>query len=190
MRSAGAFAEPPSAERPTTPGRDYGVPETGGEMVDWTTIVDRLRSAQAYWLATVTPTGRPHVVPIWGVMVGDDLYLETGAPSTAKNRNLATNPAIAVHLDDPNDAVIVMGTAEPARPERELGTLLAAAFSAKYKGYSPGPTDWEGGGLIRVDPTTILAWRDMPTATRWRLAAGGGSREPILSPKRAAEAHR
>ena len=190
MQTGGAFAEPPKAERPTTPGPDYGVPAKGGRMIEWAAVVERLRSAQAYWLATVTPTARPHVVPIWGVMVQDDLYLETGALTTAKNRNLAANAAIAVHLDGADDAVIVMGTAEPARPDRELGTLLAAAFSAKYKGYSPGPADWDAGGLIRVDPTTILAWRDMPTATRWRLPAGGDRGEPVLSPSRAAEGDR
>ena len=139
-------------------------------MVAWSDVVGRLTSAEAYWLATVTPSGRPHVVPIWGVLVGDELYLETGAPATVKNRNLAANPAVAVHLDGINDAVIVMGIAEPIRPDPDLGAQIAAAFKAKYSGYAPGPTDWDSGGLVRIAPETILAWREMPTATRWRFA--------------------
>lgn len=168
----GTLATPPPAERPDTPGPDYGVPATGGAMVEWNHVVDRLASADAYWIATVTPSGRPHAVPVWGVCVDDELYLEVGAPDTAKNRNLAVNPAISVHLDGVNDVVIVNGTADPTRPDHDLGTALSAAFAAKYADYHPGPTDWDGGGLIRVRPETILAWTDMPTATRWRFGGG------------------
>jgi nitroimidazol reductase NimA-like FMN-containing flavoprotein (pyridoxamine 5'-phosphate oxidase superfamily) len=165
----GAFAEEPPRGRPDSPPASYGVPPTGGEFVRWEDVIERLRVASGYWLATVTPGGRPHVVPIWGVLVGDDLYLETGAPETRKNHNLAANPEVAVHLDGVDDAVIVRGRAEPVAPDAELGTALAAAFHAKYPDYAPGPTDWEDGGLVRVEPTTLLAWRDMPTATRWRF---------------------
>ena len=41
------------------------------------------------------------MVPVWGVLVDDDLYLETGAANTKKVRNLAANPAVAVHLVGP-----------------------------------------------------------------------------------------
>ena len=169
--TAGAFSTAPKAERPTTPGRSYGVPRKGGTMVEWAAVIGRLRTAEAYWLATVTPAGRPHVVPIWGVLVRDDLYLEIGAPETLKARNLTANPAVAVHLDGTDDAVIVFGAATAVRPDASLGSELATAFHAKYPGYQPGPSDWDDGGLVRVDPTTLLAWRDMPTATRWRFGA-------------------
>ena len=134
--------------------------------------------AEAYWLATVTPGGRPHVVPIWGVMVHDELFLETGAPDTIKNRNLAVNPEVAVHLDGINDAIIVRGVGEATKPDRPLGEALAAAFTAKYKGYDPTPDSWDRGGLYRVAPRTILAWLAMPTATRWTFpAADAGAEE-------------
>jgi hypothetical protein len=165
----GAFATAPPAERPTTPGPSYGVPTRGGAMVEWSTVVDRLRAASAFWLATVTPSGRPHVVPIWGVFVRDDLYLEIGAPETAKARNLAANSAVGVHLDGVDDALIIFGTATHIRPGPALGSELAAAFHAKYPGYTPEPTGWDDGGLVRIEPATILAWREMPTATRWRF---------------------
>jgi hypothetical protein len=138
-------------------------------MIEWPSVVDRLRAASAYWLATVTPSHRPHVVPVWGVFVRDDLFLEIGAPETAKARNLATNPAVVVHLDGVDDAVILFGTAARARPDPALGSELAAAFRAKYAGYAPEATAWDDGGLVRIEPATLLAWRDMPTATRWRF---------------------
>lgn len=169
-----ALREVPPAERPVTPGASYGVPADGGELIPWQHVAERLRAADAYWLATVSPAGAPHVVPIWGVTVHDDLYLEIGAPETAKSRNLARNASIAVHLDDAGDAVIILGTAEPIAPGPSLGRDLAAAFHGKYAGYDPAPTDWAEGGLVRVRPQTILAWREMPTATRWRFGQGDG----------------
>jgi len=167
----GTFTTEPPRGRPDSPPPSYGVPRRGGEFVPWERVVERLRTAEAYWLATVTPSGRPHVVPIWGVFVDDELYLETGAPGTIKNRNLASNPEVAVHLDGINDAVIVRGVAPEVRPERPLGEVLAVAFADKYKGYDPGPDSWANGGLVRVEPRTVLAWLAMPTATRWRFPA-------------------
>jgi pyridoxine/pyridoxamine 5'-phosphate oxidase len=163
----GTFTTEPPRGRPDSPPPSYGVPRRGGEFVPWERVVERLRSAEAYWLATVTPSGRPHVVPIWGVFVDDELYLETGAPGTIKNRNLASNPEVAVHLDGINDAVIVRGVASAVRPDPVLGGALAAAFAAKYEGYNPAPDSWERGGLYRIDPRTLLAWQAMPTSTRW-----------------------
>jgi hypothetical protein len=165
----GAFAKMLTAERPRTPDVGYGVPIDGGSMIGWAESVERLRTAEAYWLATTGPDRAPHVVPVWGVLVDDDLYLETGAANTKKVRNLATNPVVAVHLDGVNQALIVHGIAVDCRPDAELGSALAAAFHAKYPGYSPGAADWDDGGLHRVEPRVMLAWGDMPTATRWRF---------------------
>ncbi len=71
-------------------------------------------------------------------------------------------------------AVIVRGRATPFRPDAELGGELATAFAAKYPNYVPKPASWDGGGLIRIDPETVLAWHDMPTATRRRMTARPG----------------
>jgi len=165
----GAFGQESAAERPLTPDAAYGVPADGGAMIAWSACVDRLRAAEAYWLATVKPDGSPHVVPVWGVIVEDDLYLTTGAPNTAKVRDLATNPSISIHLDGINDALIVHGRAVACRPDAKLGASLAAAFAAKYDDYAPAPTEWAADGLHLVEPRVMLAWRDMPTATRWRF---------------------
>lgn len=166
----GAFGEPPPPERPSTPGASYGVPAAGGELRPWDEVIERLRDASAYWLATVTGRSQPQVVPVWGVIVGDELYLEIGSTSTAKARNLEANPEIQVHLDGTGDVVIVRGRAERIRPGPALGAAIAAAMHGKYGDYDPSPTEWDEGGLIRVVPRMVLAWRDMPTATRWRFA--------------------
>lgn len=170
----GAFAVEPPRDRPDSPPASYGVPREGGTFIDWETVVRRLETSSAYWLATVTRDGRPHVVPVWGVMVGADLYLETGAPETIKNRNIGRNDAVVVHLDNVDDVVIVIGRAAPERPDPSLGRLLADAYHLKYGDYQPEPDSWSAGGLVRIDPERVLAWREMPTATRWRFARWSG----------------
>jgi hypothetical protein len=166
---SGAFRREPPRDRPRTPDAGYGVPATGGTMVDWSASVERLRRAEAYWLATTSAGGSPHVVPVWGVVVDDDLFLETGAENTAKVRHLVRNPAVAIHLDGVNDALILHGRLVPCRPNAKLAAALVPAFTAKYRGYVPGPHDWDEHGLHRLEPEVMLAWRDMPTATRWRF---------------------
>lgn len=165
--AVGRFADVPPAERPLSPGVDYGVPRRGGEMMSWSFVEDHLSSARIYWVATVRPDGKPHAMPIWGVYLDEDLYLETN-PRSRKARNLATNPSVVVHLETGDEAVVIEGLATPLRPDRDLGARLAAAFAAKYE-YRPGPDAWDGGGLYWVEPRVVYAWRDMPTATRWRF---------------------
>jgi len=169
----GRFAPEPPRERPDSPPRRYGVPRRGGTFIDWAHVIERLSSAEGYWIGTVTPGGRPHVVPIWGCFVANDLYLETGAPGTVKNRNLAANPNVFIHLDDVNDVIVVRGLGVEIKPDRDLGEALAAAMRGKYKGYDPTPDSWDGGGMWRVEPESVLAWKAMPTATRWRFQKGG-----------------
>ena len=166
------------------------MPARGGEWVAWGHVVERLRAAEGYWLATVTPAGRPHAVPIWGVLVDDDLFLETGDMQTVKNRNLAVNRAVRIHLDGVNDVVIVRGHAHPYVPDPPLAARLAVAYSAKYPGYAPTPDAWNEGGLMLVEPDSVLAWGEIHTATRWQLGSSrddpGGSHDgpPRSAPHR------
>lgn len=172
----GPFSVEPPRERPDGPPPSYGVPRTGGTFIEWSTVIERLTTAEAYWIGTVMPDGRPHVVPVWGTLFEGDLFLETGSPLTRKNRNLASNRNVVVHLDGINDALIVRGVAERIQPDPEFRKRLAATMKAKYAGdygeYEPEPERWDQGSAWRIAPESVLAWRDMPTATRWRFARG------------------
>lgn len=137
-------------------------------MVDWSFVLERLGEARSYWLCSVSADGRPHAAPVWGAFVRDDLYLET-SPSTKKARNVARNPRVSVLVEAGDHAVIVEGVAVPCRPLPAVGRRLASEFKRKYAGYEPGAGDWDDGGLYRVLPSKVLAWRDMPTAARWRF---------------------
>lgn len=135
----------------------------------------RLEQAPVYWMATVRPDGRPHVVPRWGVWLEGGLYYD-GAPETRHVRNLLHDPHCVLHLESGTEAVILEGRAAPAAaPGRELGGRLAAELGRKYgeAGYTPEPDAWEGadaGGLCRFSPETGLAWTRFPAdATRYRF---------------------
>ena len=145
-------------------------------MLPWSHARERLERAYVYWIATTRPDGRPHVSPVWGVWVDDTLYFG-GDPQTRRVRNLATHPAIAVHLesDDGKDVVIVEGEAHELRaPDHALAVRIAAAYAAKYAsdGYEPSPDSWDGGGLSVMHPRVALAWMDLSKdPTRWHFDA-------------------
>lgn len=164
----------PRSDRPVMP-EGYGVPESNDTVLSWTAVEERLVDSPQYWMATIRPDGRPHVVPRWGVWVDGGLYYD-GAPSTLHVRNIVANPACTLHLEDGWKAVIVDGFSVPADPPGlELGGRIAAEIARKYRerGYAPEPDAWEGeaaGGLVRFTPRLALAWFDFPgDVTRFRF---------------------
>jgi nitroimidazol reductase NimA-like FMN-containing flavoprotein (pyridoxamine 5'-phosphate oxidase superfamily) len=56
----------------------------------WAKAREHLEKAEVYWLATVRPSGRPHVTPVVAVWLEGALYFSTG-PSERKAKNLARN---------------------------------------------------------------------------------------------------
>lgn len=118
---------------------------------------------------TVDPEGRPHTTPVDAVWVDDRLYFG-GSPQTRRNRNLAANPAVAVHLEDAMDVAIVQGDAHELRVvDPALGVRLAEASKKKY-GFSPKPEEFGKGGTFVLRPRVAFAWTKFPKdATRWRF---------------------
>ena len=162
---------PVRSDRPVFP-EGYGLPSTTTGMLAWDDVEARLVGGIAYWLATVRPEGTPHVVPRWGVWL-DGRFWYDGAPTTRHARNLATNPACALHLESGTEVVIVEGESAATRaPATTLGVRLAAAFGKYHDlGYSPDADAWagdDGGGLRVLTPRRALAWFAFPTdATRF-----------------------
>ncbi len=160
----------PRAQRPRFP-EGYGLPDTDEGLLRWDQVRPRLEAATEYWLATVRPDGRPHVVPRWGVWVDDTLYYD-GAPTTIHAQNLRTNPACNLHLENGKQSVILDGVSHPtAADPAGLGLRISEAF-AKYHddGYAPGADAWasEDGGLRVFTPRVAMAWFNYPSdATRF-----------------------
>jgi hypothetical protein len=147
----------------------YGIPEHLDGTLPWSWAEERLRDAPTYWVATVQPSGRPHVTPIWGVWVDGAFWME-GGPNTRRFRNLAENPAAVVTVERGNDAVILEGDADLVTDlDDALVERLLAAY-AKYiptHGYKAERSNWDAG-IWRVRPAKVMGWSDFPAdTTRW-----------------------
>jgi PPOX class probable F420-dependent enzyme len=86
-------------------------------------------------LATVRKDGRPHIMPIWFVLDGDDVLFNTGADSV-KGRNLRREGRAALCVDDerpPFAFVTVSGPVEIVEDVEEV-RRWATAIGARYMG--------------------------------------------------------
>ncbi|MEP7359215.1 MAG: pyridoxamine 5'-phosphate oxidase family protein [Anaerolineales bacterium] len=88
---------------------------------------ERVRQARNIWLATVRPDGRPHLVAIWFVTLGERWYICT-APGSVKARNMLAHPAVTLALEDGNNPYVLEGESRPVRPDPGV----VAQFKAKY----------------------------------------------------------
>ena len=157
------MADPLRSERLHIPA-EYGSPS---KLVSWDEVDRRLAEAEHYWLATVRPDGRPHVVPVDGLWVDGRLHFG-GVASTVWQRNMAHDPRVTVHLDDSVAAVIVEGRCAIEVPGQAGAQALVVASKAKY-GYAP-PVDAYLSGVWTLSPDRVLAWTDLTVdATRFRF---------------------
>ena len=156
----------PTASRPNMPG--YGIPRSKTGLLPWSHVTERMAQARCYWICTVSPNGRPHATPVDGLWLEDHLYFGE-SPQTRRNRNLAANPAVCVHLENGSDVVILHGDAHLRTPDRSLALRLAQASAEKY-GYAPKPEEYEASGVHVFRPRVVFAWKQFPKdATRWHF---------------------
>lgn len=114
-------------------------------------------------LATVRRDGRPHVVPIWFVLDGDDVVLTTGA-GTVKGRNIRRDPRVCLCVDDedpPYAYVMVEGEAQISEDPDALlswATRLGHRYMGADRAEEFGRRNAvEGELLVRIRPTKTLA---------------------------------
>ena len=119
----------PKVTRPTfTP----GYVDKPVSFLTWDWVAAQLTESKHYWLCSVRPDGRPHVVPRWCVYLDGRIYYD-GSPETLHARNLEMNPHVSLHLENGAQAIILEGTTAPAgKPSPELGKMLSQAYK-KYK---------------------------------------------------------
>jgi hypothetical protein len=160
----------PLPERPHAPG--YEVPESSDGLLPFAWARRRLEDAITWWVASVRPDGRPHVMPIWGAWVDDRAYL-LGQLTARWARNLGGNAACVVHIQAGEDVVIVEGEAVLlSDPSVELLERCRTGF-AKYQashGNAVAPEAWVGKGFWEVTPRVAFGFSDyVVDATRWRF---------------------
>jgi F420H(2)-dependent biliverdin reductase len=115
------------------------------------TTAARLESEQNIWLATVRPSGRPHLVPLWFVWADGCIYLCVSSASV-KVRNLTANPAVALALESGGAPVVVEGRASLAAAP--WPDAAVQGFQRKYNWTIT--TDAEYDALIVIAPQRWL----------------------------------
>jgi PPOX class probable F420-dependent enzyme len=86
-------------------------------------------------LATTREDGRPHVVPVWFVLDGDDIVFSTGA-SSVKGRNLQRTGVAAMCVDVPHPPFAFVTVTGRVAISGELDALTrwATVIARRYIG--------------------------------------------------------
>jgi PPOX class probable F420-dependent enzyme len=118
-------------------------------------------------LGVTRADGRPHVTPIWFVLDGDDIVLNTGADSV-KGKALRRDPRVSLAVDDqlpPYSFVVIEGITELSEDMGELrrwataigGRYMGADRAAEFGARNAVP----GELLVRIRPSRVIAQADL-----------------------------
>src|ERR671919_2024205 len=108
VRNSRFMAENPEASRPYMPGYGTLGAHEGGGLLPWSWAEHRLASSHDYWLSTVRPDGRPHLMPVWAVWDDGALWWSSSRGSS-KARNLAANQCCTIATDNAWEPVVIEG---------------------------------------------------------------------------------
>lgn len=141
----------PIAARPFMPGYGTLPVQEGTGLLPWSWAEARLTRSHDFWLATVTPAGAPHLMPVWAVWHEQRLWFSSSNGSR-KARNLSSEPRCTLSTDDPLEPVVVHGVASRVTDTASLAMVLAAE-NAKYG------TDY---GMDMVEPVSNSVFALIP----------------------------
>lgn len=149
----------PEPSRPKMP-EGYGVPASLEGTLSWEWVQTRMREALVYWIGTLHPAGRPHLMPNWGVWI-DDYAVFSTSPETRKARNLAENSLVSIGVQEGQHGVVIEGKAVLAS-DPDLLRRADDEYERKYHMRE------EADAMYVVLPHKVIALSDFPmTPTRW-----------------------
>jgi hypothetical protein len=147
----------------------------------WERALLDLANARKYWLATVRPDGRPHLVPVLAVAVDATMHFCASATSR-KLKNLARDPHCVITTSGDGLDLVLEGKATKVDDEARLHRV-AEAYVAKYAWHpevrdgalwadgapTAGPPPYE---VHTIAPATAFGFpaEDEITPTRWRFS--------------------
>jgi nitroimidazol reductase NimA-like FMN-containing flavoprotein (pyridoxamine 5'-phosphate oxidase superfamily) len=163
------------------------ISEAGGEPPSWELALEGLRGGAnnnpslsgTYWLATVHPDGRPHVMPLFAVWLDGNMYFCSN-PGKRKAKNIAQNPNVAITAATGDLDVIVEGKAAKVTDEDKLAHIREAfidkygwpvevedhAFTAPFGAPTAGGPPYEVYEVV-VKTVFGLGTSDPHTSARW-----------------------
>jgi PPOX class probable F420-dependent enzyme len=153
------------------PGYDIVGPDEGGGLLPWSWAEERLAASHDYWVASVWPDGRPHVMPVWGVWHDRSVWFSSSGGSR-KARNLRADPRCVVTTEDASEPVVVEAVAELVADVDGL-TVFLDQVNAKYEtSYTLDFFDPAVNACFRAHPSWVFGLRQEDfsgSPTRWSL---------------------
>jgi hypothetical protein len=131
----------------------YGIARAteGRGLLPWSWAEERLTMSHDYWVATVAPAGRSHLMPVWGVWL-DDAWWFSSSLRSRKARNIAVTGRCTASTDNAFQPVVLERPVDQATDQPRIERFLAAT-NAKYH------TDYE---LDFLDPAVNATFRVVP----------------------------
>jgi pyridoxamine 5'-phosphate oxidase-like protein len=162
----------PRASRPYWPDFSEMPKDPSKGLKPWSWALERLEKSHNYWIATTRPSGRPHLMLVWGVWWEDAFWFSTG-PNTRKAKNIAAHAYCSIGTEQADEAVILEGVPEEIK-DRAIWKRLAAVYNEKYGGDVEPMLAACGGNVYRVEPETAFGQDEhaanfAESATRWRF---------------------
>lgn len=149
----------------------YGLlgPDQGTGLLPWSWAEERLRTSHDYWVATVWPDGRPHLMPVWAVWHDGSLWFSSSKASR-KAANLAARPRCTIATDNALEPVVIEGDAQVVSDHPSLQLVLHLENTKYHTDYSIEMLDPAVNVCLRVRPQWAfgLAEDDFTgSPTRW-----------------------
>lgn len=124
----------------------------------------RLEQEPVIWMTTVRPDGQPQTSAVWFLLEGDEILVYS-KDGTIRNRNVATNPKVALNLDGDRGggAVLTMeGTArivsEAPAPKDHPEYLEKYQRRIAGNGWTPEIFSRDYPVAIRIEVEKVRAW--------------------------------
>jgi PPOX class probable F420-dependent enzyme len=151
------------------PGYGIAGATEGSGLLHWSWAAERLTSARNYWVATVWPDGRPHVMPVWAMWDDSTLWFTSSAQSR-KVRNLIADPRCCVTTEDASDPVVIEGTGRIATEPAALRRVVDMMNAKYHTDFDVDFLEPEKNATIAVRPLRVFSLRAgdfTGSPTRW-----------------------
>jgi Pyridoxamine 5'-phosphate oxidase len=159
----------PEASRPYMPGYGTKGPTEGRGLLPWSWAEERLTRSHDYWVATVRPDGRPHLMPVWAVWDDRALWWSSGLASS-KARNIEADPRCTIATDNAWEPVVLEGVAERVTDHDALARFIGLENEKYGTDYSVDFLDPAVNGTYRVAPSWVFSLTEDDfegSPTRW-----------------------
>lgn len=128
----------------------------GRGLLPWSWAEERLVRSHEFWLATVTPEGVPHLMPVWAVWRDGTLWFSSSNGSR-KARNLGAEPQCTLSTEDPREPVVVRGRARRITDWDALRAFLECENTKYGTEYGTQMVDPASNSVFALVPEWVFA---------------------------------